>query len=262
MFRQPAFFIPHGGGPCFFVSDPSGHWTSMGEFLGNLRNFMLERPKAILIITAHWETEGFALTGANRPQPIYDYYGFPPHTYQIRYDAPGEPQLAAKIAARLIGAGLNAVVDQDRGYDHGVFIPLKVAFPEEAIPVVAMSVDRSLDPALHIEAGKALSALRDEGVAIIGSGMSFHNLQGFRTPQGDIGSRQFDRWLHEVAALPFAQRNEQLVGWRQAPGARTSHPREEHLIPMMVAAGASEGAGEVIYSDNVLGAAISAIRFS
>ncbi|MDB5736365.1 MAG: dioxygenase [Sphingomonas bacterium] len=260
--RQPSLFIPHGGGPCFFMDDPAGRWTGMEAFLRDLPALLPERPRAILIVSGHWETEGFAFTGAAKPPLVYDYYGFPPHTYQLRYDAPGAPDLAARAAALIAGAGLAAHVDPARGLDHGVFVPLKVAFPDADIPVVEMSVDLNLDPALHLAAGRALAPLRDEGVLIVGAGMSFHNMRGYGDPRFTAPSQAFDGWLAEASGLAAAERAQALSGWADAPSGRLSHPREEHLLPLMVAAGASEAAGERVYSELVLETAISGFRFN
>ena len=259
--RQPALFIPHGGGPCFFMDDPRGVWTSMADLLRSLPSILPETPKAILLVSAHWETKGFAFTGNARPALIYDYYNFPPHTYEIAYPAPGAPDLAERAAKLLRGADLQAVVDPDYGFDHGVFIPLKVAFPDADVPIVEMSVDASLDPALHVAAGRALAPLRDEGVVIIGSGLSSHNLRALGDPRFLAPSREFDDWLGNAVALDAEARAEKLAQWAAAPSARISHPREEHLIPLMVAAGAGAGRGERIYNDEVLGSVVSAYRF-
>ncbi|MCT2401645.1 DODA-type extradiol aromatic ring-opening family dioxygenase [Novosphingobium mangrovi (ex Huang et al. 2023)] len=261
MTRQPSLFIPHGGGPCFFMDDPNGAWTSMEHFLRSLPTLLPEVPKAILVVSAHWETKGFAFTGAPQPALIYDYYGFPPHTYELRFDAPGAPELAAKAAALLEAAGLESALDPRRGYDHGVFIPLKVAWPDADVPVVEMSVDGALDPALHLAAGKALAPLRDEGVLIVGSGMSFHNMRGYGDPRFTEPSRQFDDWLTQSVKLPASERAAALAHWSESPGGRLSHPREEHLIPLMVVAGTAEGPGEQVFGDLVLKTAISGYRF-
>ncbi len=261
MTRQPTFFIPHGGGPCFFMPDPQGNWTSMAAFLQGLPARLPEAPKAILVVSGHWETEGFAFTGAEQPPLLFDYYGFPQHTYELRFDAPGSPALAARASQLLREAGFAAAPDPQRGYDHGVFVPLKVAWPEADVPVVEMSLDRSLDPALHLAAGRALAPLRDEGVLILGSGMSFHNMRGYGNPASTEPSQTFDQWLTQAAGSGAENRAEALSHWAEAPGGRFSHPREEHLLPLMVAAGAAEGAGEKVYSDLVLKTAISAFRF-
>ncbi|QSR15872.1 class III extradiol ring-cleavage dioxygenase [Novosphingobium sp. KA1] len=262
MTRQPSFYIPHGGGPCFFMPDPQGNWTSMAEFLRSLPTRLPEPPKAILVVSGHWETQGFAFTGAETPALLFDYYGFPQHTYELRFDAPGAPDLASEAARLLREAGFTAGLDSQRGYDHGVFVPLKVSWPEAEVPVVEMSLDRSLDPALHLAAGKALAPLRDQGVLIVGSGMSFHNMRGYGNPASTAPSQTFDAWLTAAATSDAETRAAALTGWAEAPGGRFSHPREEHLLPLMVAAGASEEAGEKVYSDLVLGTAISAFQFN
>jgi aromatic ring-opening dioxygenase catalytic subunit (LigB family) len=261
--QQPTFFIPHGGGPCFFMEDPKGMWTGMSRFLETLPARLPTPPKAILIVSAHWETKGFAFTGAQQPSLIYDYYGFPPHTYDLTYGAPGAPSLAARAAALMREQGLEAYVDPDRGLDHGVFIPMKVAFPNAEIPIVEMSVERSFDPALHVAAGNALSSLRDEGVLIVGSGMSFHNMRAYGDPRSSPGARAFDDWLTEAVQSDALERADLLANWSKAPSARFAHPprQEEHLLPLMVAAGTGAGKGERIYNEEVLSTALSGYRF-
>ena len=259
--RQPTFFIPHGGGPCFFMPDPAGNWTGMGAFLRSLPGRLPEPPTAILVVSAHWETEGFRIGAGAAPSLIYDYYGFPPETYAIRYDAPGAPVLAARAAALLSEAGLPVQLEPDRGFDHGVFVPMKVAFPEADIPIVEMSVERGLDPALHLAAGRALASLRDEGVLIIGSGMSFHDLRAFGDNRFTRPSQAFDMWLTATLMKPGEPRADRLARWAEVPTARAAHPTEEHLIPLMVAAGASDQPGERVYGEIVLETAISGFRF-
>lgn len=233
----------------------------MGHFLAGLPASLSERPRAILIVSGHWETRGFALTGAERPALVYDYYGFPPHTYQLRYDAPGAPALAATAAGLLQQAGFAAGVDPARGLDHGVFVPLKVAFPEADVPVVELSLDAGLDAALHLAAGRALAPLREEGVLVMGAGMSVHNLRALGDPRLTEPARQFDAWLQAAACAPAAQRAELLARWQEAPAARLAHPRPEHLLPLMVAAGASDQPGRRIYTEEVLGTMIAGFAF-
>lgn len=259
---QPTFYLPHGGGPCFFMDDPRGTWTGMEAFLQSMPARLPERPKAILIISGHWETEGFALTGSPRPPLLFDYYGFPPHTYQLTYDAPGDPALAAKAAALLTAAGLPARIDMERGLDHGVFVPMKVAFPDASIPIVELSVDQNLDPELHLAAGRALASLRDEGVLIIATGMSFHNMRGYGDPRFTAPSEQFDAWLTTALTADPATRAAHLRQWETAPAARLSHPQAEHLLPLMIAAGAASGRGEKIYGERVMQTAIAGFSFS
>lgn len=259
--RQPSLFIPHGGGPCFFMPDPQGIWSRMEAFLRALPARLPEPPRAILVVSGHWEERAFSFGSAEAPSLIFDYYGFPPETYRLTWPAPGAPWLAERGAELIRAAGLPAAIDAGRGYDHGVFVPLKVAFPDADVPVVPMSLHASLDPALHLAAGEALTPLRDEGVLVIGSGMSFHNLRAMGDPRVAEPSKEFDRWLTEAAESDAVERAARLAGWQHAPWARLCHPREEHLLPLMVAAGASSQRGMRDYSDFVLGGAISAFHF-
>ncbi|AMV37269.1 DODA-type extradiol aromatic ring-opening family dioxygenase [Planctomyces sp. SH-PL62] len=264
--RMPVLFIPHGGGPCFFMDwtmGPRDTWDRLAAWLRSVPERVGVRPRAILIVSGHWETAGFRASGGRRPDLIYDYSGFPPHTYQLTYPAPGDPTLAARVVELISGAGLPAAVDPDRGFDHGVFVPLKVAFPDADVPVVALSLDRSLDPDLHARVGAAIAPLRDEGVLIVGSGMSFHNLRAFFAGGGEEDSARFDTWLTEAVEAPSAdERRSRLDAWATAPGGRFSHPREEHLIPLMVAAGAAgDDLGRKAFSDLVMGHPCSAFAF-
>lgn len=259
--KQPVFFIPHGGGPCFFMPDPRGVWTKMAEFLRSLPERLPETPRAILLVSAHWETDGFALTGSANPPLIYDYSGFPASTYAIQYPSPGAPHIAARVSEMLKAAGLHTSVDATRGLDHGVFIPLKVAFPDAKVPVIEMSLDASLDPQLHLSAGRALQALREQGVLIVASGMSFHNMRGYGDTRFTEASQAFDAWLNSAVTQPRPERAAELAKWPDAPGGRASHPRPEHLLPLMVAAGVTDGPGRRIYSDLVLETAISGFQF-
>jgi aromatic ring-opening dioxygenase catalytic subunit (LigB family) len=263
--RQPAIFLPHGGGPCFFMDwtwGPADTWNATQRFLEGLAGTLPVPPKAIVVISGHWEEPAFTVSAAQRPALIFDYSGFPEHTYKLTWPAPGEPELAERVAGLLKQAGLPSAVSKSRGFDHGIFVPLKVAFPEAQIPVVSLSLAASLDPALHLAAGRALAPLRDEGVLIVGSGMSFHNLRAYLRPETVERARAFDEWLTSVAESPAAERDPLLTEWRKAPFAAYAHPREEHLIPLMVAAGAGGDApGRRIFSDEPMGAAISAYRF-
>jgi aromatic ring-opening dioxygenase catalytic subunit (LigB family) len=241
---------------------PADTWNATQRFLEGLAATLPEPPKALLVVSGHWEEPALTASAAARPKLIFDYSGFPEHTYRLTWPAPGEPELAVRVTDLLKQAGLPSVVSETRGFDHGVFVPLKVAFPEARIPVVTLSLAASLDPALHLAAGRALAPLRDEGVLIIGSGMSFHNLRGYLRPETPERARAFDAWLTRAVELPAAERDDLLTHWRSAPFAVFSHPREEHLIPLMVAAGAGgEAPGSRIFTDEPLGAAISAYRF-
>jgi aromatic ring-opening dioxygenase catalytic subunit (LigB family) len=259
----PTLYIPHGGGPCFFMEwNPPDTWKRMGRWLSDLAAAIGARPRAIVVISAHWEEAAFTVMTNPHPKLFYDYYGFPPHTYALRYDAPGDPALAARVASLLKDAGLATGSDAERGFDHGVFIPFKLIYPDADIPIIQLSLQANLDPALHIAAGRALAPLREEGVLIVGSGMSYHNMTAFRggaAPQ----SEAFDAWLDKAisGAAPQAAQ-ERLSHWQEAPGARAAHPREEHLLPLMVAAGAGgEDIGHRVFTDRVMGAVVSAFRF-
>ena len=263
--RMPAWFVPHGGGPCFFMEwNPPHAWNRMADFLKGLASTLPRQPKAILMVSAHWLELSFDLTSAAKPELIYDYYGFPPHTYELKYPAPGEPQLAARIAALLGQAGLPSNVNPSRGFDHGMFIPLMLMFPQADIPVVQLSLNSNLDPRIHLQLGQALTTLRDEGVLIVGSGMSFHNMRGYGDPRFGPISDEFDHWLTNAVQAEPAQRRQALIDWAVAPSARLSHPprAEEHLLPLMVAAGAA-GAdkGQRVFSDRVMETTLSAFSF-
>lgn len=263
--RQPAIFLPHGGGPCFFMDwtwGPADTWHKTQHFLEGLAGTLPEPPKALLVVSAHWEEPAFTATTAPQPKLIYDYSGFPEDTYRLTWPAPGEPELAARVAGLLSKASLPSALSPSRGFDHGVFVPMKVAFPEAEIPAVALSLAGSLDPALHLAAGRALASLRDEGVLIVASGMSFHNLRGYLRPETPDRARAFDGWLTSAVESAAPARDALLANWRDAPFAAYSHPREEHLIPLLVAAGAGGNApGQRIFGDEPMGAAISAYRF-
>lgn len=263
--RQPTLFIPHGGGPCFFMEwNPPHTWDRMADFLRGLVATLPEKPRAVLLISGHWLAPSFTTGSHPRPPLIYDYYGFPEHTYQLRYDAPGDPELAARVRELLGAAAIATGDDPQRGYDHGVFIPLKLVLPDADVPVVQLSLLSSLDAAAHLAAGRALAPLRDEGVLILGSGMSFHNMRAYGDPRFGPVSDTFDAWLTAAVEAPPAERERLLANWDDAPAARLSHPprAEEHLLPLMVAAGAAhEGHGRRIFSDRVMETTISAFRF-
>ncbi len=267
--RQPSLFIPHGGGPCFFMdpadpdrvqSDPM--WQPMQAYLSGLIADLPARPRAILLVSGHWEAADFTVHVGDRPPLLFDYHGFPPHTYQLRWDAPGAPDVARRAADLLRGAGFATREEAARGWDHGVFIPMKVALPDADIPLAQLSLRRDLDPAVHIAAGRALAPLRDEGVLIIGSGMSFHNLR-VRGPQAIAPSTAWDYAL--TAAVTDAdpdQRAARVAAWADLPHARFAHPREEHLLPLMVALGAGDrSAATCTHRSSVLGWTVSGYRF-
>lgn len=263
--RMPVLFVPHGAGPCFFMDwSPADTWDRLAAFLKGLADTLPARPKAIVLVSGHWLEAAFSLTGHARPPLIYDYGGFPAHTYALTYPAPGDPGLAEQLKQRLAARGMAARVDGERGFDHGVFIPMKLMFPGADIPVIQLSLRHDLDPAAHIEAGRALAGLRDEGVLIVGSGMSFHNMRGYGDPRFTPISAEFDDWLTAAVQSAPAERDALLQDWTQAPHARLCHPPrgEEHLIPLMVTAGAgADSEGRKVYSERIMETTISAFRF-
>ena len=261
----PTLFIPHGGGPCFFMDwtmGPADTWARMAQWVRELgREF--EHVKAIVVISAHWEEPSVTIQTRAQPDLLFDYYGFPPHTYELPWPAPGSPTLARRIAELLAGRGVATAEAPTRGFDHGVFVPLKVAFPDAQIPTLQISLKKGLDPQFHLELGEALAPLRHEGVLIVGSGMSFHNMRAMMAGGGRASAaREFDERLTSVCCdAPDACRG-QLLRWQTLPHARYCHPREEHLLPLMVVAGAAAGdRGRRIFSDRVMGVEVSAFQF-
>lgn len=262
----PTLFIPHGGGPCFFM-DPGGGpadpmWQPMQAYLAGLIDSLSERPKAILLVSGHWEEEAVTVHAGSGHPLLYDYGGFPEHTYRLHWDAPGAPDVALRAKALLEGAGFPVGVERERGWDHGVFIPMMVAVPGADIPLTQLSLRNDLDPAAHIAIGKALAPLREEGVLIVGSGMSFHNLRA-RGPQVTPVADEWDAALVDAVTDPDpARRAKRVAAWDALPHAHFAHPREEHLLPLMVALGAGgEGPAVADYRDHVLGWAVSGFRF-
>ncbi len=272
MSRLPTLFIPHGGGPCFFMDwNPPSTWDRMAEYLRRVPDDVGTRPKALAVISGHWEEKVATIQNNPAPPLLYDYYGFPQSTYQITFPAPGAPNVSVRVAELLGAAGVAWKYDHVRGFDHGVFIPLKVAFPRADVPIVQISLLASMDPAEHIRLGRALAPLRDEGVLIIGSGMSYHNMRTLMTNMRggandrppDSGSQRFDDWLEEVLTREAPEaRVAALAAWDKAPAARDAHPREEHLLPLHVVVGAAgNDPGRRTLKDVVMGAVESAFRF-
>ena len=219
---------------------------------------LASRPRAILVISAHWECDRPTLQASPSPGQLFDYYGFPAHTYKLSWRARGAPKLAHTIQHALTSAGIPTDLDLNRPYDHGVFIPLLLATPAADIPTLQLSLSRSLDPALHLRIGRALRGLRDQGVLILGSGMSFHNLRDFGGPGTLAASHHFNDWLIQACTDPL----QSLLSWEDAPSARTCHPREEHLLPLMVCAGAGDSdPGHAVFRGEAMGVEMLALRF-
>jgi len=254
-------YLSHGGGPMPLLGDP-GH-KNLLDFL-KIVTPMLGKPSAILVVSAHWEARVPTITSGPMPALVYDYYGFPKESYQIRYPAAGNPVLAEKVFNLLASHGIAAKLDGQRGFDHGLFVPLKVMYPEADIPCVQLSLVDDLQPEGHIRIGKAIAGLRKENVLIIGSGFSFHNLRAFFDPptaETQALNQAFEGWLIDTCSnrqLTEAERERRLVDWQQAPAARYCHPREEHLLPLHVCYGAAQTAAGRVFEFSVLGKMASA----
>lgn len=238
-------------------------WSELEDYLRGFAEELLERPSAILIISGHWEENLPTVNASAAPTLLFDYDGFPEHTYRLTWPAPGSPKLALRVRELLGTAGIDSAQNETRGWDHGVFVPMKVMFHDADIPVVQLSLQRGLDPATHLAIGRALRPLRDEGVLLIGSGQTYHNMHGFFVGRNrtDPEAEAFDAWLRH-AMLDDAMRDNHLINWETAPGARHAHPREEHLLPLMVVAGAASGeAGHIVFHGQALSKPISGFRF-
>jgi aromatic ring-opening dioxygenase catalytic subunit (LigB family) len=263
--RLPTYYLSHGGGPWPYMED------AMRRRFDKLEASLLAIPRewgdavrAVLVVSGHWETPQFAVSSGAHPGMVFDYYGFPEYLYHIKYDAPGSPELAMRVRAMLEAGGFSCGSDPERGFDHGTFSLLKPIYPNGEIPIVQLSVKLDFDPHAHLSVGRLLAPLRDEGVVIIGSGSSFHNL-ALRGPAAIAPSRRFDDWLQQaLLKSSAAERRERVAGWLQAPDARIAHPREDHLIPLMVALGAAdeEPASLIYHQDDFLGGwVLSSFRF-
>lgn len=261
MSRMPTYFVSHGGGPWPWVDGLDKMHAEMAASFAAMPDEIGATPKAILVISAHWETvEPTVQTSANPPM-LYDYGGFPPHTYEVQYSAPGSPELAARVQELLGAAGIAVHADAARGFDHGTFVPLAVAYPDADVPVVQLSIQRHYDPAHHLAIGRALAPLRDEGVLIVGSGFTYHDLSTMDAA-AEVPSREFADWLNEVLQEGETARYQAMIEWESAPSARKAHPAEDHLVPLFVAVGAA-GADNAtrVYHQNDLTGNITASSF-
>jgi len=261
--RFPVYFVSHGGGPWPWMEDRRALFAKTVREFGALPQRLPGKPKAVLVVTGHWEAPELRVSTSPQPPMDYDYYGFPEHTYQLRYKAPGSPALAQRVRDLLRDVGIQAGEDPQRGYDHGTFVPLYLMYPQAEVPVVLLSMKSNYDPAEHILAGQALQPLRDEGVLILGSGLTFHNMRGFNQEAATAPATAFENWLSEAISQPdAAKRNDMLVHWQQAPAARLAHPREDHLIPLMVVAGAAgEDRGHRLFVDHVMKVPMASYEF-
>ena len=265
--RFPTFYLSHGGGPWPYMNEEARQpYAALEKSLRELPRQLPAKPEAILVVSGHWEERDFAVMANAAPPMIYDYGGFPEELYHIRYPAAGSPRMAQRAYALIQQAKLPARLNADRGFDHGTYSLLAVTYPEADVPVFQVSLRADYDPEAHLQLGRALAPLRDEGVLILGSGSSYHNLRRFFGPRvRREDSLQFDAWLNEtlIGSTP-AQRSERLLDWERAPAAREAHPQEDHLMPLHVVVGAAEEeAGRTVYrQEDFLGTiALSSYRF-
>lgn len=244
----PAFFISHGSPMLALDPTPARDFlTGFGRTLG--------RPTAIVVASAHWGTGAPLVGGAANPKTIHDFGGFPRALYQMRYPAPGAPELAAEVADRLDKAGFPARVDPGYGLDHGAWVPLTLLFPEADIPVLQVSIQPDLGVTHHLALGKALAPLRERGILVIGSGAMTHNLYEFRGQDPNSAAEPylaaFTAWMAEAIARDDRAA---LIDYRaQAPFARRAHPTDEHLMPLFVAMGAGSGPGQRLHASQTHG---------
>lgn len=254
-------FIPHGGGPLPLLGDP--RHRDLISCLQRLPS-TIKKPSAILVISAHWEEQVATITSNISPPLIYDYFGFPDEAYKIQYPAAGDPVLANKIAGLLTQHGIKANLDEQRGFDHGMFVPLKIIYPDAQIPCVQLSLVKGLDPQTHIDIGKALANLRNDNVLILGSGFSFHNLRELLSQTANIDdekNKAFENWLIETCTdenLSSHEREQRLIKWAEAPFARYCHPRVEHLLPLHICYGCCETKSSLVFNEKILGKKASA----
>ncbi len=236
-------FLSHGGGPLPLLGDP-GH----KELVPCLQEIAasIARPSAVLVMSAHWEENVPTITSGATPSLIYDYYGFPQESYSIKYPCTGEPVLAGQVFNLLENAGIAARLDEHRGFDHGLFVPLKIMYPDADIPCVQLSLVNSLDPGAHLNIGQALQTLDYGNLLVIGSGFSFHNMRAFFAPEtseSKMMNEGFEEWLLETCSrsdLNEDQRAQRFAQWEKAPWARFCHPRQEHLLPLHVCYGMAQ----------------------
>ncbi len=234
MKRLPTLFVSHGSPMHALDAGGAGPaWEALAA--------SLPRPRRILIVSAHWETQLPLLTGNERLETIHDFNNFPANLYAIRYDAKGSPDLAARAVALLQEAGFTAAVNACRGIDHGAWVPLRWMYPERNVPVVQLSIQPDFGATHHLQLGEALAPLADEGVLVIGSGHVTHNLKDWITHR-DVAQPaeyavQFSEWLNDRL---IGGEREDLLAWRdRAPAAARAHPTEEHFMPLFVALGAA-----------------------
>ena len=261
--RMPTYFISHGGGPWPWMPEMRNAFAELEASYDRMHAELPQKPEAVLMVSGHWETDVVAVQSAAEPPMVYDYSNFPPHTYDVVYPSPGAPKLAKRTAELIGAAGIDVQLNETQGYDHGTFVPMEILYPNADVPLFQVSIKKSYDPQAHIDLGRALAPLRDEGVLIIGSGLSYHNLR-LMGPQAKVPSIEFDAWLTDALDQVAEDRIKSILNWEQAPSARICHAREDHLVPLFVALGASESdsATKTYYEHDVFGGmTASSFRF-
>jgi aromatic ring-opening dioxygenase catalytic subunit (LigB family) len=262
--KATILYIPHGGGPLPLLSEEG--YEHLNPFLREF-SATIPEPEAIVVVSAHWEEPVVSITAHKNPPMLYDYCGFPPESYQLEYPAPGRPRLASRIQAMLATGGIEARLDYERGFDHGLFIPLMLMYPAAKIPCIQISLSNSLDAAFHISLGKAIAPLKKENLLILGSGFSFHNMQVFMSKQEDVVDEKnclFEDWLAETCCDPeleLSEREQRLIDWDRAPHARYCHPQEEHLLPLHVCFGLARTSATKVFQNRVSGVITSAYQW-
>ncbi len=248
-------YLSHGGGPLPLLGDESH--TAMIAFMQHLPG-KIRKPDSVITVSAHWEEDQASVLSNPSPPMLYDYFGFPDEAYAVNYPAPGNPELAERIVSELGKRGIPAIKEPDRGFDHGLFIPMILMYPKADIPVIQLSLIRGLDPSAHLALGKALQFLKGENILLIGSGFSFHNMQAFSWKGGhgaDEANDSFQNWLINTCTgdLSEESRLNNLENWESAPAARYCHPREEHLLPLMVCQAYAGSRAGLAFNDYILG---------
>lgn len=263
--KQPVVFLSHGGGPSFFLSAKKipmlkglDKDSTAAEYLREMaKKEGLDSHKAILVVSAHWEEPVITVQTTPKPDLYFDYYGFPDETYKLKWLATGAPDLANQTRDLLESKGIKCQMDSERGYDHGVFVPLKLIFPEPKVPVFQVSLDASLSPEKHLALGEALAPLREEGVLIIGSGFTTHRMGGGPAPNH---GKNLQVWLHDLLKNPemtAEERRKRLASSHLESCVKEAHPRIEHFLPLLVViAAAGYKPAKVAFSVPVLSGAL------
>ena len=253
-------YISHGGGPLPLLGEPSHQ-----KMVNGLKTISAElsKPEAIIVVSAHWEADVVKISSAKQPGLLYDYEGFPPQAYEIKYPAQGNPVLAKKLFSLLQEAGISSKLDDGRDFDHGLYVPLKIMYPDADIPCLQISLLDSLNPLAHIGLGQALAKMKEENILFLGSGFSFHNMKAFFLPStAEIQEKNetFDKWLVNTCSsreINENEREQRLIHWDKAQGARFCHPREEHLLPLHVCYGLAGSPVEKVFSWKIMGKKVS-----